>query len=179
MPSTNSDPNPKAKRSNSRLKLFIDRDVQGTLARQLCFHWMTLAFCLFVFTSVVHIVSNSLSGTAVQWDNYWRQNGKIFIVMAFVTPVFVWDAIKMSHRFTGPIIRLRQGLSQMGEGQQVQKLKFRDGDFWHDIAASFNKARKRLLDAELAAAANGDRPESDAETSTKLAEQREEQETLV
>lgn len=160
-----------------RLKLLVDRDVQGALARQLCFHWLSLAFCLFVATAAVHVLSNPLERADVQMANYWNQNAKIFVILALVTPAFIWDALKLSNRFAGPIFRLRPALKALGDGKDGEELKFRQGDFWQDIAASFNRTRDRLLDAERASGADQD----DADRCDELNEvdELDEQEALV
>ena len=40
-------------------------------------------------------------------DLWWSQ-GPFLLVMVFLLPVFVMDAIKLSHRFAGPIFSLRR-----------------------------------------------------------------------
>ena len=131
-----------------RFKLFIDRDVQGTLAKRFFFHWCSLGFCIFVLTAVVHVISNPFEAPETQWHAYWQQNGRIFILLGLLTPAFVWDSIKLSNRFAGPVSRLRRALENMANGEDVRELKFRRGDFWQDMAENFNRARQRLVDAD-------------------------------
>jgi len=59
-------------------------------------------------------------------------------------PVFAYDSIKLSHRFVGPIMRLRRVLRQAALGEHVPPLQFRQDDFWQDLAGSFNTLMERL-----------------------------------
>jgi hypothetical protein len=55
----------------------------------------------------------------------------------------LYDTLKLSHRFAGPIVRLRNGLSAWGDGKEVQPIKFRQNDFWNELADHFNRAVER------------------------------------
>ena len=142
----------KKQNSHKRLKVFIDRDVQGTIARRFLFHWCALAFCLFVMTAVVHVLSSPLESAETQMNSYMQKHGQVFLVLLMLTPAFLWDSIKLSHRFAGPILRLRRSMEQAGNGETVRHVKFRDGDFWDDLASNFNKVLDRIEEAEKTSA---------------------------
>lgn len=138
----------KASKSHKRFKLFIDRDVQGTIARRLLFHWCALAFCMFIMTAVVHVLSSPLESAEAQMNSYVQKHGQVFLVLLMLTPPFLWDSVKLSHRFAGPILRLRRAMEVTGSGEPAKHIKFRDGDFWMDLANNFNKVVDRLDAAE-------------------------------
>jgi hypothetical protein len=89
-------------------------------------------------------------------------------------PVYVWDLVKLSHRFAGPMLRLRRILKDLAAGRRASHLRFRPNDFWQETAIDFNrfyeehlalKDRCEQLQSELAAAlADADKP-SNAELS--------------
>jgi nitrogen fixation/metabolism regulation signal transduction histidine kinase len=54
------------------------------------------------------------------------------------------DAIKLSHRFAGPIFSLRRAIRKVAEGEAPRKLKFRQLDFWQDLAEDYNAMLLRL-----------------------------------
>ena len=68
--------------------------------------------------------------------------------MVFLLPVFVMDTIKLSHRFAGPIFSLRREMREVADGKPPQKLQFRQGDFWHDLADDYNAMIARLAPEE-------------------------------
>ena len=64
--------------------------------------------------------------------------------MFFLLPVFILDTIKLSHRFAGPIYRLRNTIRSLAQGEEFRPLKFREVDFWQSLAEDFNVMVARL-----------------------------------
>jgi HAMP domain-containing protein len=65
----------------------------------------------------------------------------------------------LSHRVAGPLYRLDQHMKAIAENRHSGEVKFRQGDFFQELAASFNRQmRSRLIEAE-----NNDRDESERE----------------
>ena len=50
--------------------------------------------------------------------------------MVILLPVFLYDTVKLSNRFAGPVIRLRRAMQAISQGNAVEKLQFRENDFW-------------------------------------------------
>jgi hypothetical protein len=63
----------------------------------------------------------------------------ILIVAFSLVPLFIWDAIGLSNRFAGPIIRVRRTLSDLADGKSPQLVEFRSGDFWQTLASDLNR----------------------------------------
>ena len=131
-----------------RSRLFVDRAVQGKLAKRFLFHWCSLAFCMFIMTAMIHVISSPFESPHKQMETYLQQNGKIFFILIVLTPAFIWDSIKFSHRFAGPMVRLRRELKLLADGEAAHPLAFRPGDFWEDLATSYTEVRERVLIAE-------------------------------
>jgi len=83
--------------------------------------------------------SNPLVPMSEQLKNVWRNQGPFLIVIVTLLPVFVYDTIKLSHRFAGPILRFRRLIQEIGQGKPATKLKFRGNDFWRGLADDFNQ----------------------------------------
>ncbi|MBP86447.1 MAG: hypothetical protein CMJ64_07000 [Planctomycetaceae bacterium] len=66
------------------------------------------------------------------------------LASVFVLPVVLWDVLRLSHRFAGPMIRLRHALSDLANGKEVKTVSFRDGDYWTEFADHFNRLNERL-----------------------------------
>ncbi|MEN0110780.1 MAG: hypothetical protein AAF805_08655 [Planctomycetota bacterium] len=133
---------------------FIDPEVQGALAKRIAVHWM-----LYVGVATLLVVGLKwmTSPFTPLWDHVvdaWWTYGAMLIVMLCLAPVFVYDAVKLSNRFTGPMLRLRTSLRELAEGERPTPIKLRDGDFWQEAADDFNRAVDRLLPGEE----SGDRP---------------------
>ena len=128
----------------SRKKTYVDPHVQGALVRRMILHWFgflgvaaTIAFCL-------QLLSDPFRPPGEHLQQLWFTHGPFLLVMLFMLPVFVIDSIKLSHRFAGPIYRLRQTIRALANGEEYQPLKFRDFDFWQGLALDFNKMIERL-----------------------------------
>jgi len=74
----------------------------------------------------------------------WWTHGPFLLVMFFLLPVFILDTIKLSHRFAGPIYRLRNTVRSLANGEEFRPLKFREVDFWQGLAEDFNVMVARL-----------------------------------
>ena len=65
-------------------------------------------------------------------------------VSLVVLPVILYDLARMSHRFAGPMLRLRRGMERAVAGERVEAIHFRDHDYWQEFADAFNQLNERL-----------------------------------
>ena len=127
------------KKRNNRRKLFIDPPVQGALLLRLFMHWsVATLLILHVFS---HGVEQPFSFHATR---LWELYGVLLVVMACFMPAFIYDSIKLSHRFAGPVFALKNALRRMARGEDIGELKFRKSDFWSDILVEVNEINRRL-----------------------------------
>lgn len=126
------------KRRNQK---YVDREVQTSLMRRICLHWF-----LFVVANVIAIATwiRFLETPFDTWTATlqitWTRVFPFLLVSIAIVPVFIWDAIKLSNRFAGPIIRVRKVLAQIANGQTPKPIEFRSGDFWKSLAHDLNRA---------------------------------------
>ena len=67
----------------------------------------------------------------------------LFIALAtFVIVAFV--GLIISNRMAGPLYRLRHHMNNVASGGEIQDIKFRDNDFFNDIAREYNAVLRRL-----------------------------------
>ncbi|MDA1049225.1 MAG: hypothetical protein O3C40_01935 [Planctomycetota bacterium] len=74
------------------------------------------------------------------WLDFWPA----LLASSLVFPVIVWDLLRLSHRFVGPMIRLKNAMRDLADGKQVRPISFREGDFWCEFSAEFNRVAARL-----------------------------------
>ena len=68
-----------------------------------------------------------------------------FLITSLVTFLFLFViGIVVSHKIAGPIYRFCISLKKMSEEGKNSDIKFRDGDFFQEIASEFNKFRENL-----------------------------------
>jgi nitrogen fixation/metabolism regulation signal transduction histidine kinase len=127
-----------------RTKRFIDSNVQGALTRRIIFHWLVFMVVTSAVAFVLQVLADPFRGLTSHFKDLWWTQGPFLLVMLFLLPVFVMDAIKLSHRFTGPVFSLRRAMRAVAAGEKPRKLKFRQDDFWQDLAEDYNGLLSKL-----------------------------------
>ena len=61
-----------------------------------------------------------------------------FIGIAFIANIF------LTHKVAGPIFKLKKFFQAIADGEDNGKLKFRDGDYFEDLAVAYNDAISAL-----------------------------------
>jgi nitrogen fixation/metabolism regulation signal transduction histidine kinase len=118
--------------------------VQGALARRILFHWLVFMLVTSVVAFTLQVLADPFRGLSAHLQELWWSQGPFLLVLAFLLPVFLMDAIKVSHRFAGPIFSLRRAIRSVAAGETPRKLKFRQDDFWKDLAEDYNAMLKKL-----------------------------------
>jgi hypothetical protein len=62
-------------------------------------------------------------------------------------PLVLYDVLRHSSRFVGPIVRLQNTMGQLAQGKTVEPLRFRKQDYWQDLTSAFNANLSRLQPA--------------------------------
>lgn len=131
--------------SKNRGRLLVDRRVQLSLVRRVVIHWISFValFLLIVLTLEMFLREPGVSAL----DSFavsLKKNALLFTLMLAIMPAFLYDTVKMSNRFAGPVSRLKNGLSALANGEQVEEMNFRKGDFWGELAEDFNRVVQRI-----------------------------------
>jgi len=129
---------------SGRKKTFVDPKVQGALVRRLVLHWCAFIAVAGLVAFCLQVLSNPFRTFEEHIQQVWWTHGPFLLVMFFLLPVFILDTIKLSHRFAGPIYRLRNTIRSLANGEEVRPLKFREIDFWQGLADDFNVMVARL-----------------------------------
>ena len=134
-----------ARHKKIRKRLFVDREVQGALLRRLLMQWSFAVVLGFVALLLIQLLSSGERLSVAEHLGVMRDRYEmLFIVLLVALPVLAYDAIKMSHRFAGPVYALRAALAKLSQGEEIPPLTFREGDYWTDVAASVNEIARKL-----------------------------------
>lgn len=135
---------------NLRGKEYVDPQVQGALWRRLVLHWLAYTAVAAVLVLGLEWMADPFRSMGEITEAAWRTYGPVLLVLAALIPVFVYDSIRVSHRFAGPVFRLRQVIGKLANGGTPERIEFRDGDFWKEMAADMNRVIDRLSDGKPA-----------------------------
>ena len=133
---------------HKRSKKYIDPKVQGALVRRIILHWISFVIVAYVATFLLQVLSNPFRSLGEHAMQVWSTYGIFFLVMACLLPAFILDTVRISHRFTGPIYRLRNMVGSIAAGEPTRRLKFRKHDYWPGLADDFNTMVERLTKGE-------------------------------
>lgn len=82
------------------------------------------------------------------FDLILRNNGLFLISVVLLLPSFVFDSVKVSNRFAGPMIRLKNEFRQAAESGKPTEISFREGDFWAEMAEDYNRMIRKITSSE-------------------------------
>ena len=125
---------------SQRNRFLIDPKVQWAIIRRMTMHWSLTILALMAIGISVQMVY--APGNQSFWEAIARSFGAqtpLLCLMFVLYPVYVWDIVKLSHRFSGPMLRLRGILNELADGGRASQLRFRPGDFWQETAIDFNR----------------------------------------
>jgi len=125
---------------NRRKKQLIDSAVQGALLRRIGLHWLLFfvtALAVLPFWQVLR--SGDFFGpfSRLMVDGL-AETAPVLVVLLAMIPLFVWDTVKLSNRFTGPMYRFHKAIQSLATSEEVPPVRLRNGDFWKDVAEDFN-----------------------------------------
>lgn len=141
--------------SNQRHKYLVDREVQGGLLGKAAGYWM-LSLAVVGSLNVVGWIFVAPGVDALVRIREQIPSFVGILVVALVSsmvvlPVVLYDLVKYSNRFAGPIHRLQRSLQAVANGDQVAPLSFRDDDYWQELAEHFNRVVARLSETDRSA----------------------------
>jgi methyl-accepting chemotaxis protein len=118
-----------------RRKVWIDR-FQTRLALRIAFYfafyqaavWALVLFERHVLTAMEAVFGASPSGLMVF----------LTALVVFQGLIFIYDAIRFSHRVVGPLYRLRKAIRAIADGEEIELVTLRQGDFLQELKDDFN-----------------------------------------
>jgi hypothetical protein len=123
---------------SARLHLFVDPPVQIALMIRVVCYWVV---CL-VAINLLHLCWYMVTAPTHSWsmllDNLWFDAARACEVSLVLLPLVLFDLLRVSNRFVGPLLRVRQSMRQLARGEHVDPIEFRGSDFWQEFASEFN-----------------------------------------
>jgi len=131
---------------NRRHKHFVDSAVQGALARRITLHWLIFLAMACLALPLWQLRSHGTfsSSFSQMMAEGWAAMAPVFIILIAMLPIFVWDTVKFSHRFAGPMCRFQKAIRSLAAGEETRPIGLRKGDFWTEFADDFNELLERL-----------------------------------
>ena len=133
-----------AQTKSKRRKILVDPEVQVGVLRKIAAHWVLFFVCNAMALMIwVRLFEQPDANWGQTFSDTIRRFLPFFIITLALIPAFVWDTLKLTNRFAGPIRRLREALLNASQGRSVTPLRFRENDYWQEIAHHFNVMMER------------------------------------
>jgi hypothetical protein len=131
-----------------RTRLWVDPSVQGALIWRMLVYWLACMIFVTLPLALIHATANPGEYLHQHYLNLVYRHWPILAVLTAMIPFFIYDTIRFSHRFAGPISRLRRELTRYEQGEEIFPIYFRKGDFWRDLVDRINRVVERAETAE-------------------------------
>ena len=135
---------------HARKQNYVDSTVQGALLRRIVLHWVTYFFVAGMAIVLLQAMLSGPDGGTLTERVVKEIKGftLIGLILICIFPAFLLDTIRFSNRFVGPVGRLRRYLRGLGQEKNTERLAFRGGDFWAEMAEEYNTVAKLVEDQE-------------------------------
>ena len=128
-----------------RKKLYVNRDVQGALILRSVLHWSFYMVAILLVVSIIAVIKDpSRLGFGLLYESFLSFAPAI-VASILLLPLFVYDILRSSNRVAGPIVRLQHKMKKLTAGEEIEELRFRDGDHWNEVADEFNALAKQVM----------------------------------
>lgn len=121
-----------------RKRLLVDFRVQGALIVRVVLYWLTCLFAIMLLLLGWGLLTDPARPLNSHMADLWAFFGPAAVASLFLLPAVVFDLLRLSNRFAGPMFRLRQSMHDLAQGKPVDTVRFRQGDFWEEFADDFN-----------------------------------------
>ncbi|MEQ8848844.1 hypothetical protein [Botrimarina sp.] len=139
-----------------RKRLYVDRKVQGALIARAARYWAVSVTVVAMLTVIGWVFLAPGVGALVRSPELLRGVLTCLVISVVVSglllPIVLYDLVRFTHRFAGPMVRLRESMRRVAAGETVETLRFRDGDYWQEFADAFNAMQARIENAPIGSA---------------------------
>jgi len=135
--------------ASRRRRHLVHKRIQLALAIQALRHWLLFLVALAGLLCGLEYFNNE--GQVAMGDcavRVWRRFGPAFVVLISLLPAIIYDSIKVSNRFIGPLTRLRNVMRSAAQGEAVEPLKCRRNDYSADFFEALNELLERMRHLE-------------------------------
>ena len=133
-------------RYRKRKRLLVDAKVQGPLVFRVVAYWMACVATIEILNLGWQVATCPDQPTFADYflNQDWRSSCVRIVASTLLLVPVVFDMLRFSNRFVGPVYRMQRVLRKVVEDGTVEHVRLRDNDYWHDFAGYLNAALSRL-----------------------------------
>ena len=131
-----------------RKRFLVDYRVQGALVVRVVLYWLTCLLTVILLLLGWRMAAGPVRPLNVQLRELWSLFEPVAVASLLLLPVVIFDLLRVSNRFAGPMFRLRRSLHELAQGKPVATVQFRQSDFWQEFADDFNTVAAKTEQAK-------------------------------
>lgn len=132
---------------SKRRKHYVDGVVQGTIMLRIVAHWFLFVIVTGTFVFCIEVLSSDMPDAI---SGLLPRHATTILVVLVLSPIFMYDLCLLTHRFAGPMVRLKRAMRDLADGREVRHIHFRDRDFCKQLATDFNRVVDRFQSLQSA-----------------------------
>jgi hypothetical protein len=127
-----------------RSRIFIDREVQGALMLRVAFYWFCCLLSIVLLVLCWNVFTGPRRPFAELFHEIYERYAPALLASLILLPMVMIDVMRLSHRFVGPVVRLRGALRELAQNGRVRPIAFREHDYWQELAGDFNRVAEKV-----------------------------------
>lgn len=127
-----------------RQKLLVDPKVQGVLLVRIVAYWMLGVVAVGLMMGLEALVAGSVAPADVVASRILLHYGPALLAAVLILPAIVFDCLRATNKFAGPLVRLRNAIRDLADGRPVAPIHFRKNDLYEEFANEFNRLIARV-----------------------------------
>lgn len=165
-------------KKSQRKRIFVNCRIQGSVLLRLIGYWAVYHFVLwhslFLFEFMRYRVEMLNGGPLMTFSElyaafFWKYYPMLLAAVT-ILPLFLYDSIRTTHRIAGPLLRFKNTLKRLRNGEHIESIQLRKGDLLIDFQNEFNEFLK-FYNAQLEARSAPGPADSDASQEAQIHEQ--------
>lgn len=128
-----------------RQKLWVDTNVQGVLIGRIVLYWVCALLYVTLGTACFQYYQHPNWTATRHLQSLFSQFWPWIPSAVLCLPLVIFDVIRLSNAFVGPIFRLRQHLNELCDNPQCRALKFRDDDYWSELVEPIHYLQAEIV----------------------------------
>lgn len=133
-----------------RQLLMVDPKVQGALLTRVVYYWMIGVAVIGLLIGFQVMIESQTAPLSAAFGRVLAQYGPALIASLILLPVILFDCLRVTNKFAGPLLRLRREIRNLAEAAPTSPLKFRKNDLYDELADDFNRLADRVRSLEAA-----------------------------
>ena len=128
-----------------RQRFWIDRRVQGVLIGRVILYWIVAVTYVGLGAACSQFYEHPTWSTTKHATELFAQAWPWIPSLILFVPLVMYDIVRLSNLFAGPIYRLKQHLAELSHDASCRPLSFREDDYWKELAEPINALQTEIL----------------------------------